>query len=84
MKKCMLTLCTVIALLAGCNASDRKQITEKYEGRRETKGFGGGSTAGYDGTAIRKSVDNSLNKNDSHNQDLDKAQKSSDEGQQKQ
>ncbi len=83
MKKCMPMWCTIIALLAGCSASDQRQSTEKYEGRKETKTIEGASAVGYDGTAMRKNVDNSLNKNDSHNQELDKAQKSSDEGQQK-
>jgi hypothetical protein len=79
----MLMLCSIIALFAGCSVSDQQQSTEKYEGRKETKTLEGASAVGYDGTAIRKKVDNSLNKNDSHNQELDKAQKSSDEGQQK-
>lgn len=83
MKKCILTLCTIIALLAGCSASDQQQRTEKYEGRKETKTLEGASAVGYNGTAIRKKVDISLDKNDSHNQELDKAQKSTDEGQQK-
>jgi len=84
MKKCMLMFFTIIPLLAGCSVSDQKQSTEKYEGRKETKPIEGASAAGYDGTAMRKSVDNALDKNDSHNQELEKAKKSSDEGQQKQ
>jgi len=38
---------------------------------KEVEGIG----CRYDGTAVRKSVDNTLNKNDGHNQDLDKALK---------
>jgi len=84
MIKCLLMFCTIIALLAGCSASNQQQSTENYEGRKETKLIEGASAAGYDGTAMRKSVDNALDKNDSHNQELEKAKKSSDEGQQKQ
>lgn len=82
MIKCILT-CTIVALIAGCSASNQPQSTEKYEGRTETKPIEGASAAGYDGTAMRKSVDNALNKNDSRNQELDKAQKAGDDGQQK-
>ncbi len=78
MKKYMLMLCASITLLAGCSVSDQKQSTEKYEGRTETKPVEGASAVGYDGTAMRKSVDNALNKNDNHNRELDKAQKSVD------
>jgi len=84
MKKCLPMFCTIIALLAGCSVSDQKQGAGKYEGRTETKPIEGASAVGYDGTAMRKSVDNALDKNDSHNQELEKAKKSGDEGQQKQ
>ena len=82
MKKCILLLCTIIALLAGCSASNQQQSAEKYEGRRETKPIEGASAVGYDGPAMRKSVDSALDKNDSHNQELDKTLKSGDQGQQ--
>jgi uncharacterized protein YdeI (BOF family) len=83
MIKCNLTTCTIVTLIAGCSASNQQQSTEKYEGRTETKPIEGASAVGYDGTAMRMSVDNALNKNDSSNQELDKAQKASDDGQQK-
>jgi hypothetical protein len=83
MKKYMPLFCTIITLFAGCSASNQQQSTEKYEGRRETKPIEGASAVGYDGTAMRKNVDNALDKNDNHNQELEKARKSSDEGQQK-
>jgi hypothetical protein len=74
MKNKITMLCT-IALLAGCSSSSQPQSGEKYQGREETKKLEGASAAGYDGTAVRKSVDSTLNKNDDHNQDLDKANK---------
>lgn len=76
MKNRTIMLCT-IALLAGCSSSSQPQSgeKEKYQGREETKKLEGASAVGYDGTAVRKSVDNTLNKNEDHNQDLDKAVK---------
>jgi len=71
--KFLLTICITATLLAGCSSSGPQQTTEKYEGRPETRKLEGASAAGYDGVAVRKSVDNALNKNDNHNQDLDKA-----------
>lgn len=68
--------------LAGCN-SGQTPAPEKYQGREETKKLEGASAVGYDGTAIRKSVDNTLNKNDDHNQNLDNAVKSGGEAQPK-
>ena len=75
MKNGIIMLCT-IAFLAGCSSSNQPQSGEKYQGRGETKKLEGASAVGYDGKAIRKNVDNTLNKNDGHNQDLDKAIKS--------
>ena len=64
------------------SSSDR-QSAEKYQGREETRKLEGASAAGYDGTAVRKSVDNTLNKNHDHNRDLNGSLKSDAEGQQK-
>ncbi|MFA7404230.1 MAG: hypothetical protein WC007_09555 [Pelobacteraceae bacterium] len=75
-------LILLIALLAGCSSS-QPPAPEKYQGRQETKKLEGASAVGYDGTAIRKNVDSSLNKNDEHNQNLDNAVKSGNDAQQK-
>jgi hypothetical protein len=75
----MFVCCAIAALLAGCNSSSQQPNAEKYQGREETRKVEGASAVGYDGTAVRKSVDNTLNKNDDHNQELDKALKSSKE-----
>jgi hypothetical protein len=83
MKNGIIMLCTIVAFLAGCSSSNQPQSGEKYQGRGETKKLEGASAVGYDGTAIRKNVDKTLNKNDDHNLDLDKAMKSGTEGQQK-
>lgn len=84
MKKEILLICFMVALLAGCNSPGQQQNAEKYQGREDTKKIEGASAVGYDGTAMRKNVDNSLNRNDGRNQELDKALKSSSEGEQKQ
>jgi hypothetical protein len=63
---------TIIAvLLVGCSKAE--EFRPKYEGRSETKKLQGADAVGYDGTAIRKSVDNTLNKTDLHNESADKA-----------
>ena len=72
MKKTMVVLSTVAALLAGCNSVER-QSAESYRGREETKKLEGASAVGYDGVAVRKSVDSTLNRNDDHNRELDQA-----------
>jgi hypothetical protein len=79
-----LKIMTLISLLlAGCSSSSQTPVPEKSQGRPETKTIEGASAVGYDGKAIRKSVDTNLNRNDEHNQELDKALKSGAEGQQK-
>ena len=79
MKNWLVMLC-IIALLAGCNSSSQTPSSgDEYKGREETKKLEGASAVGYDGKAIRKSVDNTLNNNDDHNKDMDKAIKSESE-----
>lgn len=70
MKISLLLICTIIPLLAGCNSS-QPLTPEKHQGRDETNKLEGASAVGYDGTAIRKSVDKTLNRNDDHNRNLD-------------
>lgn len=81
MKTFLILICTIIPLLAGCNSS--QPAAEKYQGREGTKKLEGASAVGYDGTAIRKNVDNTLNRNDEHNQNLGNAIKTDNEAQQK-
>jgi len=64
-------LVMIAVLLFGCSKAE--ELRPKYEGRSETKNLQGADAAGYDGTAIRKSVDNTLNKTDQHNESADKA-----------
>ena len=79
----LMTMFTIAALFAGCSSSNQPQSVQSSPGRKETKSLEAASAAGYDGKAIRKGVDATLNKNDEHNQDLEKELKSGSEGQQK-
>ena len=82
MKNTVLITCTAFLFLAGCNSSGQ-QSEGKYQGRPETKTLEAASAAGYDGKAIRKNVDNTLNKNDEHNEAIDKTFKNTNEDQPK-
>jgi hypothetical protein len=66
--------------MAGCNSS-KPPVVEKYQGREETKKLEGASAGGYDGTAIRRNVDTTLNKTDERGLEMDKNLKSSSDGQ---
>ena len=80
MKTFILMLC-LVSFLAGCNSS-QAPAPEKYQGRDETRKLEGASAVGYDGTAIRKNVDNTLDKSDEHSQNLDNAAKAGNDHQQ--
>jgi len=81
MKTTVIFFCFV-TLLAGCNSS-QPTSPEKHQGRQETQKLEGASAVGYDGSAIRKNVDSTLNRNDDHNKNLDNAVKNGEESQQK-
>ncbi len=81
MKKIFLVLCTTFLFFAGCTYSNQ-QSEDKYQGRSETKKLEAASAVGYDGKAIRKNVDNTLNKNDEHNEAVEKTFKNTNEDQQ--
>jgi len=67
----------IVALLFGCSKAE--EPTSKYEGRSESKKLQAADAVGYDGAAIRKNVDNTLNKTDQHNEATDKALNGEDE-----
>ena len=71
MKIKLLFIPMLLAIMSfGCNKP--VETGTKYEGRSETKKLQGADAVGYDGTAIRKNVDNTLNKNDQRNESMDK------------
>jgi hypothetical protein len=61
----------IATLLFGCSKAE--EPSAKYEGRNESKKLQAADAVGYDGAAIRKNVDNMLNKNDQHNESVAKA-----------
>ena len=79
----LVMMSAVALLLAGCSPSSPPQNREKPQGRAETKTLEGASAAGYDGKAIRKSLDTTLNRNDGRNRELEKELKA-DGGEQRQ
>ena len=68
-----LFLMMITVLSFGCSQTEEQRTRD--EGRSETRKLQGADAAGYDGTAIRKSVDNTLNKTDQHNDTADKSVK---------
>ncbi len=72
----VLVLALLTTLTVGCSKTEEKGAA--YEGRPETKKLQGADAAGYDGTAVRKSVDNALNKGDQHNESMDRTLKGDD------
>lgn len=85
MKKALIIIGIGAALLAGCSSSKAPQesATATDQGRSETKKLEGASAVGYDGSAVRKTVDTTLNNNDSHNRELNDSLKDTDNDQQK-
>jgi hypothetical protein len=61
----------IAALIFGCSKVEEPR--SKYEGRSESKNLQAADAVGYDVAAIRKNVDNTLNKTDQHNESVDKA-----------
>ena len=72
MKTRLLLGYAIATLLVGCTSSQQQQSAEKDLGRPETKKLEAATAVGYDGAAIRKNVDNSLNKNDDRTKEVDK------------
>ena len=60
------------ALLAGCTSSPQQPVVQKDQGRPETKKLEAATAVGYDGAAIRRGVDNTLNKTENRTNEIDK------------
>jgi hypothetical protein len=73
--KMVMLMAACLLTISGCT-SGQKAESEKYTGREETRKLEGASAVGYDGTAIRKTVDGALNKNDDHVREMNNALKS--------
>lgn len=83
MRKAFIIFSMGAALVAGCSPAKAPQESAPDQGRQETKKLEGASAVGYDGAAVRKTVDSTLNSNDSHNRELDDSAKDGSHDQQK-
>ncbi len=61
-----------LLFLVGCTSSPQQPVVQKDQGRPETKKLEAATAVGYDGAAIRKNVDNTLNKTDDRTNAIDK------------
>lgn len=63
-----------VLMIGGCGpGGESGQGTNAYQGRQDTKALLAASAAGYDGVAIRKKVDQVLNKADEQLKDFEQA-----------
>ena len=73
MKKLLLCLLAVGQIAVACTAADKPDKgAATGAGRPETKPLEAASAVGYDGKAIRNSVDATLNKNDDRTKEVGK------------
>ncbi len=61
-----------VLFLSACTSSPQQPVAQKDQGRPETKKLEAATAAGYDGAAVRKTVDKTLNSNDDRTKDMDK------------
>jgi hypothetical protein len=77
MKIAFIVLSLVLAFMLGCGADKSKSSdsgsTEPSAGRSDTRAIEAASAVGYDGSAMRRSVDKALNQNDARNAEQQKA-----------
>jgi hypothetical protein len=77
MKIAVIALSFVLVFMFGCGADKSKSSdsvsTQPAPGRSETRGIEAASAVGYDGSAMRRSVDKALNQNDARNTEQQKA-----------
>lgn len=66
---------SVVLSVAGCDYPKETQKENVYQGRKETVNVQALDAVGYNGTAVRKSVDKVLDMNDQRNQELEKVLK---------
>jgi hypothetical protein len=74
MMRYIITL-TITFCAASCGCSPGEETKSKDTGKPETQKLKAADAVGYDGDALRKSVDTMLDKNDQQKQDLEDAQK---------
>lgn len=72
MKRQLVFSLIIYVLLFGCTSSKEHPTVQKELGRPETKKLEAATVVGYDGVAVRKRVDNVLDKNDDRTKDTEK------------
>jgi hypothetical protein len=77
MKITIIALSFVLVFISGCDADKSKTsdsgTTQPAAGRTDTRAIEAASAVGYDGAAMRRSVDKALNQNDARNAGQQKA-----------
>jgi hypothetical protein len=77
MKTTVIALSFVLVVISGCGADKSKSAdsgaTQPAAGRSDTRAIEAASAVGYDGSAMRRSVDKALNQNDARNAEQQKA-----------
>jgi hypothetical protein len=77
MKIAVIALLFVLVFMFGCGADKSKSSdsgsTPPTAGRTDTRPIEAASAVGYDGSAMRRSVDKALNQNDARNTEQQKA-----------
>lgn len=72
MKINFLFVLIVGVLLVSCTSTEPQPAAQQDQGRPETKKLEAASAVGYDGKAVRSTVDTTLNKNEDRTKDIDK------------
>ena len=71
MKKTVIALSLIFVFMSDCSADKSKSSdsgsTQPSAGRPDTRAIEAASLVGYDGAAMRRSVDKALNQNDTRN-----------------
>lgn len=71
-----LSILLIFLSVAGCDCfKEAQQTSDSYQGRQETVNIQALDAVGYNGTAVRKTVDKVLDTNDQRNQELEKTLK---------
>jgi len=77
MKTVVIALSFLLVFMFGCGADKSKSSdsgsTQPSPGRPDTRGIEAATAVGYDGAAMRRSVDKALNQNDARNAEQQKA-----------
>jgi Holliday junction resolvasome RuvABC DNA-binding subunit len=71
-KTIFLLIVSIFLFVAGCDYFKEAQKENTYKGRKETANVQALDAVGYNGTAVRKSVDKIMDVNDARNKEIEK------------